>query len=51
MIEKLTSARDDTSSDQQEKNQGGDTLVTVHPNRAHLLRLHRWQLPGLSTLL
>ena len=37
----LTGAGHDTSPDQEEKNQGSDTLVTLHPNRAHLFRLRR----------
>lgn len=47
MISKLTSATDD----QEEENERSDTLATLHPNRKHLLRRRRWQLPGLSTLL
>lgn len=51
MMAELTSARDDTSPDQKEKNQWSDTLATPHPKREHLLRRRRRQLPGLSTLL
>lgn len=46
---KLTSARHDTSPDQEEKNQRSDTLVTLHPNREHLVRLRRCETSWLST--
>lgn len=44
-MKELTTARHDISSDQEEKHQRTETLVTLHPSREHLFRLRRCETP------